>query len=518
MLKRLPMSALLVTLPSHPLHPPNVEKENSRKPHRKSEIKPLILSSVSLFLKSYFAFFNLKSFSDILEVVRISPEVILMDLSFYEYYEEDYFNNYKRFVFEIKERLPKTKIITLSNKYIEEIDCLFIYDNSWNEKTTITKFKKFIKQNKIDISLDINNCKYLNEDVEICVILDIKNYNLQKEYYRNKEIDYFYFVNYNDSFDLNCLENITYKLAVNFNQMLSLDLNTLTKSCCHQLVCSLLLDENTFLEFKENLSKIKQINNSIILQIKIVPIIDNNQIILEFLNYLDSINVNYQISRNLNEINKKQNILLSLLEKNKDNADLKKRMLSQIYYLSNNLNIEDIILILFELDNEYLDVYLDLIHLIDGHFTTEEIIAHLVRLHTIHTKEEIFKHAMNCLSILEKKNIITTSFENTNPEHKSNNIHLKSVYPQRCDLTLFYTGLEKGYFMINHNKLNLKELENISKDIFYFLMFSKGIYYLREVAYKLHLLLGDCTEFSKTNYLKTTQKIYHAFKRYKLCK
>ena len=71
--------------------------------------------------------------------------------------------------------------------------------------------------------------------------------------------------------------------------------------------------------------------------------------------------------------------------------------------------------------------------------------------------------------------------------------------------------------MIN-TKFKTKDLEKITKDLFFFILFSKGIYYIREVSEKLHLLLGDCVEFSKDNYIKNTNKIYQMLKRYKLCK
>jgi hypothetical protein len=41
---------------------------------------------------------------------------------------------------------------------------------------------------------------------------------------------------------------------------------------------------------------------------------------------------------------------------------------------------------------------------------------------------------------------------------------------------------------------------------------------LREIANKLHLLFKDTKEFSKENYLKSTNKIYNTLKHYGLCK
>jgi hypothetical protein len=517
------MNVLFVAFPNHPLLPPNVEIEKNKKPNRKNkQKKELLLSSIPFFLSSSFAFdfLYLDSFA-FSEIISKKPEIIIMDISFFKELGEDYLNNYYRIVQKIKETIPYTKIITISNKENKDCQNLFVYDIKDKEKTVCKKFKKYLKNLKIKFpESSFNLYNIVKEKFELCVVQDLMCFSNHIEIYKHPGLDFFYFFNYTADFDFDLLSEISYRIELSFEDMTSKNLEILPKTGCVEIICLFNLNEKNKIELQNKIKIISQIKNKLNLKFKIIPECKNNKNLIDVLNLLDYVKIDYQITKN-QDSDSNQNILFSLVECFKDcipeTKDLKKRLTLDIYSISQNITLENLVNAIFELDNQYMDIYLDLIHLFDGYFTTEEIIGYLIKLHPRHTKEEIDSETQKCILFLEKKKLITKDKDYQTKPKLNNNFKLKSVLPQRTELQLLYSGSEKGYFMIN-TKLKLKDLEKISKDLFFFFIFSKGIYYIREVSEKLHLILGDCVEFSKDNYIKTTGKIYQTLKRYKLCK
>lgn len=498
------MPPLLVKIPSNLVLSRTEEKETNKKPNKLKLQKPFICSSVFFFLKDFVDFVE---YNNINEITNYSPDTIILDISFFEYLENDFLNNYHRIVYDIKNNL-NVKIVTICDKPVEGVENLFIWNKNWNLKEMLNHFKKDLK---------INTTKKIKENKEYCVIQDLNTYDSLKEKYNELKQNYFYFVNCSN-LNFKNLKDINYKITIDFNEFLNLNVLEINKTCCHKIICKIYLTSKNKMLLIENLKKIKEIKENLSVIFKIVPEIENYEL-FTFINFLENNKINYKITQNQN-LKDNQNIIIALFEKYNTAEEincLKERLSKEVLGYTINTTVENVIEYLFAFDRNYLDVYLDLIHLIDGYFTTEEIITHLTKLHKNHTKEEIEKETFNCINKLKQKNLIEKISENKINLETETQFHLKSVYPQRNELLLFYSGLEKGYFMINKS-LNLKEIEKISKEIFYFLMFSKGIYYLREVGDKLHLLLGDCIDFSKDNYLKSTHKIYQLFKRYKLCR
>lgn len=517
------MNVLFVAFPNNPLLPPNVEIEKNKKPYRKNkQKKDLLLSSIPFFLSSSFSFdfFYLDAFY-FSGIISKNPEIIILDISFFKEFGEDYLNNYYRIVQKIKETLSNTKIITISDKKLEDCDNLFVYDKNYSEKKFIAEFRRFLKNKNIDF-INGSCCisDILKEEFELCVVQDLVFFANHKDIYKKNKQDFFYFINYKPDFDLNLLSDTSYKIELTFEDIISKDQELLPRTGCIEIICLFNLNEKNKTELQNKIKTLSQLKNKLNLIFKIYPENQNNKDLIDILNLLDIEKIEYQITKNQNNGNN-QTILFSLIEYFKEylpeSKDFKKRLTLDIYSISNNSTLGDLVESIFELDNQYMDIYLDLIHLFDGHFTTEEIIDHLIKLHPRHTKEEIALETKNCISFLENKKLITKSTDlKIEPKIKSN-FNIKSVFPQREELLLLYSGSEKGYFMIN-TKFKTKDLEKITKDLFFFILFSKGIYYIREVSEKLHLLLDDCVEFSKDNYIKNTNKIYQMLKRYKLCK
>jgi len=505
------MSLLLINIPNYPLVPQNMDKEKNTCNTKKTNDGENLLSSVSFFLSCFFDCLFLDSFS-FSEIIQKKPAVIVLDLSYNRHLGDVFYNNYKKIISEINTNLPKTKIITIADKELKNTNNCFVFSCLWNNRKTKQEFIKFLKSKNIDVPMENKDNEKIKCDY---VIQDINTYLINKEYYKKNKINYFDFINCNCDFKYDALVDITYRINIDIKDLLKIDLNSLEKSGCHEIICIIHLDEKNKDKLLEKQNKIKEINKRFSSKIEIIPETKNNNLVVDFMNFLDIEKIKYRFLKNKH----KTNLLFSLLEQHKSHEDfnfVKNRITKDIYCI--NTTTEKIIETMFDIDSKNLAIYLDVIHLLDGHFTVEEVINHLIKLHPHSTKDEIITQTNNCLKILLQKKQITKTFEKIETdENQKNQFHIKSVFPQKENLLLMYSGLEKGYFMINTKQRN-KEIENISKEFFFFFLFSKGVYYIREIAEKLHLLLGDCAEFSKENYLKTTHKIYQIFKRYKLCK
>lgn len=497
------MNVLFIALPKYPLLPPSGNKENCKISHKDFRQKKEILLSRFLFFCPYFFDFLYLSSFDVLEIVSKNPDVLLFDLSFCKELGKDYLNNYYRIISKIKEILPNLKIITLSEQKIEDIDTVFYKDLDKIIERKLEKKNKIIEE--------------IKKNYDLCVIEDLKVYLKNIKKYKKEKIDYFYFTKYYSDINFSQLGDINYKINLKLEDLLKIDLSKLTKNGCVEIIANFYLNDS---KIKEKIKEIKEINNKIKIKIEITLGDLENKKIIEILNLLDLEKINYSIKQNeITEI--KQKILFTLIDDFKKNKkeleEIKNRISTEIYCVSKNTTIEEIMEAIFELNTDCIAIYLDLIHMLDGHFTIEEILDYLVKLHRKYTKEEMEKKIKKCLIFLEKKELITKNKDSSYKKINEKKYNVKFAFPQREELVLLYSGAEKGYFMLN-TKLKTRSLEKISKEIFFFFLFSKGIYYIREIAEKMHCLFGDCVEFSKENYLKTTEKIYKTFKRYKLCK
>jgi len=520
------MKVLFVAFPSYPLLPPDAVIEKDNKPHKKRQKKEILLSSVPFFLSSSFSFelLSLDSFS-FSEVFKINPELVILDASYYNYLGEDYLNNYRRIVYELKEKLPLTKIVTISNQGLRDAENLFLYSKSEGKKEFTNRFIGFLKEIGISDLEKASCCLQVagegRGEQEVCLVQELVYFEKHSKYYREIGINYFYLLDFDASFDFYCLRDISYKLQLDFEDLELIDLRKLELSGCIAIVCNLELTTQSSTDFSKKIKSIKEIQEKMLFNLQITPKIGDNKTIVDFLNLLEKEKISYRILKST-QSKTTQNMLLSLIDNAKDNITdfecLKNRMSQDIYTIPKKLALENIIEAIFELDKQYLDIYLDLIHLLDGCFTTNEIIACLIKLHPNHSKEEITMQTTTCISSLEKKHLIFKLPEKDNQKKRKSILHLKSVFPQREDMLLMYSGSEMGYFMFCMKNMNALGIEKISKAVFFFFLFSKGIYYIREVADKLHLLFGDSQEFNKENYFKTTQRIYQLLKRYKLCK
>lgn len=484
------MKTLVLAFPSYLLQLPNEGQENYKKPNKKKPKKELLVSSISFFLSSFFEMYYVLDLS-FSEVVLKKPDVIYLDLYYYKELGEEYLNNYYKIVGNIKQKLPDTKIITISKENIKDAENICFWKN---EKETL----KDLRENKI-------------KETDTCVVSDIKQYLEYEKTYKEKNINYFYFINHFEEFEIFNLKDIVYRLEMPYRNLKKTNIDDLTKNGCIEIITNITFDN------KKQIEEIKKIKEKIDVFLKINFKSLNNKEIVEIITTLDTEKIKYQILKHETK-DYKQKAMFSLIDAFKEEKEIdkiKNRMSLEVYNVCKNCEINDLIDAILEMDTEYMDINLDFVHMLDAQFTVEEILIHLFKLHPRHTPKEIEKQITQSIQIFEKKKMISKDVKETNIE-KKNKFNLKCVYPQREEMLLLYSGFEKGYFMFPFSKT--KNIENISKEIFFFFIFSKGIYYTREIAEKLHLLFGECVEFSKENYLKSTQKIYRIFKRHKLCK
>jgi hypothetical protein len=171
------MPPLLVKIPSNLVLSRTEEKETNKKPNKLKLQKPFICSSVFFFLKDFVDFVE---YNNINEIINYSPDTIILDVSFFEYLENDFLNNYYRIVSEIKNNL-NVKIITICDKPVEGVENLFIWNKNWDLKEMLNHFKKDLK---------INTTKKIREDKEYSVTQDLKTYDSLKEEYKKLKQNY----------------------------------------------------------------------------------------------------------------------------------------------------------------------------------------------------------------------------------------------------------------------------------------------------------------------------------------
>lgn len=498
------MKTILVIPPYFPLiaaEDENIDKEpnnNSPKPPLFMPYFPFSLNSFS-FLSLDFELFSSKkpkTLASCLELImKQKPQKIIFDYLEGKYFE-NYNQNFQNIIEKIKTVYPNIKIEALKKKTCR--------DEKFKEKNLqkITDIQKYTqrKEQKFIVVQDLMD------------LPEIKNILTQ-------EIYDFWFYNYRSSalkeilklkkdyFDLN------YYLTCDFEALSFEDAKLLAENGLEKIYLELKINNNYFACFSEQLEKLKNISCFCKIHLTIIPEISQieNIELIDFLNTLDIEKIEYSIKQTARKIETKTEFInfgvLSLLCALEKKEELKER-LKETPKIKDKTTFEQIISFLFKTEKKYLEFYIDIVHFLDGFFTKEEIIYYLNRLHPETKKDNIEKIFYNFISLLEKEMLIDYI-----DSKKNHNSHYISALPKINNLFLMYSGSQKGYILGKNNKL-----EEVPKDVFFFFVFSKGIFMLREIANKLHLLFKDTKEFSKENYLKSTNKIYNTLKHYGLCK
>lgn len=495
------MKTILVIPPYFPLIVAE-DENNNKEPNNDLPQTPLLMPYFPFSLNS-FSFLSLdfeisffkksKTLDSCIElIIRQKPKKIVFDYK-YEQHFENYNQNLQNIIEKIKILYPKIKIEKLKDQK----------ENNCSEKNLkkIKEIKKHTIRNeqKLLVVQDLMNLKNINK------ILNLEIYN-------------FWFVNYKplyiteilklkrDYFDLN------YYLTCNFENLTSKDAKLLSENGLEKLYLELKINNKSFACFSEHLEKLKEISSFCKVKLIIVPEISQikNIELIDFLNTLDLEKIKYTIKQTTTKIETKTEFInfgvLSLLNALEKKEELKKRII-ETPKIKDKTTFEQIISFIFKTEKKYLEFYIDIIHFLDGFFTKEEIIDYLNRLHPGTKKEKIEKIVYNFISLLEKEMFVEYL------DSKEKNSHYISALPRNNNLFYMYSCSQKGYILGNNQKL-----EEVPKDIFFFFVFSKGIFMLREIANKLHLLFKDTNKFNKENYLKSTKKIYNTLKHYGLCK
>lgn len=496
------MKTILVIPPYFPLlaaEDENIDKEpNSNLPQ-----PPLLMPYFPFSLNS-FSFLSLdfellsskkpKTLASCLELImRQKPQKIVFD-----YLEGRYFENYNQnlqnIIEKIKTLYPEIKIEELKNNNNGCVGEKNLEKAKEIKKYTIRNEQRLLVVQDLVNLKDIN--KILNQE-----IYDFWFFNFQS--FAIKEI----LTLKKDYFDLN------YYLTCDLKDLTLENAKLLSENGLEKIYLELKINNNYFACFSEQLEKLKNISSFCKIHLTIIPEISQieNIELIDFLNALDIEKLEYSIKQTARKIETKMEFInfgvLSLLCALDKREELKKR-LKETPKIKDQTTFEQIISFLLKTENKYLEFYIDIVHFLDGFFTKEEIIHYLNRLHPESKKENIEKIVCNFISLLEKEMLV--DYVKSKKDEAS---HYVSALPRLNNLFFMYSGSQKGYILGKNNKL-----EEVPKDVFFFFVFSKGIYMFREIANKLHLLFKDTKEFSKENYLKTTKNIYNTLKHYKLCK
>ena len=495
------MKTILVIPPYFPLlqaEEENIDKESNNN----SPQSPLLMPYFPFSLKS-FSFLSLdfellsskkpKTLASCLElIIAQKPQKIVFDFLQGQYFE-NYNQNLQNIIEKIKTLYPNIKIKELKNnkgnfeeKNIEKIRVIQKYIKRSEQRL-------FVVQDLVSLK---DTFKILNQE-----IYDFWFYNFKssaiKGIIKLKK----------DYFDLN------YYLTCDFEDVTSENIKNLAENGLEKLYLELKYNKNTSPDLKEHLDKLKNISSFCKLHLTIIPEISEieNIELIDFLNILDSEKIECSIKQTPEKIETKKGIInfgvLSLLNALEKKEEIKKRF-KNIPFIPDKTTFEQIIAFLFKTEKRYLKFYIDIVHFLDGFFTKEEIIDYLNKLHPETKKENIEKIVCNFISLLEKEMLV--DYINSRKDETS---HYISALPRQNNIFLMYSDSQKGYILGKNHKI-----EEVPKDVFFFFVFSKGIFVFREIANKLRLLFKDTKEFSKENYLKTTKKIYNTLKHYGLCK
>jgi len=503
------MKTILVIPPYYLLDPP-VKEDNNKNPNNKLQTTPLLMPYFPLFLKpSSFLFLDFeilisgepRTLSSCLEIIIAQkPQKLIFNLSQGKYFE-DYNINMQNIIEKIKINHPEIKIELLKKE-----NCGGYREENQKKIEEIIKYTKRNSQ-KLMVAQDLMCLRNINKILN-SEIYDFWFYNFQKS--AIKEIiklkkDYF---------------DLCFYLTCDFEEISFEEIDLLKENGLEKLFLEIKIDCEFLTCFEKHLEKIKKISKLCKLRVKAIPNLSqiNNIGIIEFLNHLEEEKIEYSIKHNTKKIETKKEFanfgtlsLISALEKKDEIA----KRLKETLIIREKTTFEQIIDFLLRTENKYLEFYIDIVHFLDGFFTKEEIIEYLKKLHPKSKKENLQKIVYECINLLEKEMFIDYLDSKTQNLPKINNCsHYVSVFPRLNNLFLMYSGSEKGYIFGK----NTSVIEEVPKDIFFFFVFSKGIFVLKEVANKLHLLFKDTKEFSKENYLKTTKKIYNTLKHYGLCK
>ncbi|MFA7707462.1 MAG: hypothetical protein WCX73_00775 [Candidatus Pacearchaeota archaeon] len=509
-------------------------EDNNNKPNTHSLSSPLLLPYYLFFsndleficIDYFFSVSKVSKSLDnaLLEITKKKFDTLLFDRCLFEE-SNDYKQNVCNLILKIKNKYPKLKIGFIVNKPTTE-DCDFFITLKNGklispENVTINstvkinyKLREIFEYSKKEVTELCAICNTVDHKLFVEVLKqESYNFNIVDCNFNNKIItelkkikaDYFDFEFQTSTI----LENL---LEQDFNQLLSLGLKKL--NCVSNC--------NNFPLITENIEKLKTINQNIKLQFNIFPSNDNQKL-FEIIELFDQEKIPYTIQKTEPKIQTKKDFeffsyvsLLQALDKgNTGVKEIKERIKQEMPLLKENITFEQTLDFCINSEKKYLEFYLEIIHFLDGFFTKNEIIEYLKKLHPSTKAENIESIVSNCINLLEKEMFIDYLNSNKNNLNlKKNNSHYLSSLPRIENLFLMYSGDEKGYIF----KLGFKNIEEIPKDVFFFFVFSKGIYFLKEISLKLQLLFGDKKEYSKENSLKTTEKLYQRLKQYKLCK
>jgi hypothetical protein len=518
------MKTIFVIPPYYPLIPKAEIEDIDKEPNSNYQKQnPLLIPSFPFFLNSCSFLFldyelivskkprTLNSCIDL--IVSKKPKNIIFDLS-----ETCYFEDHKINIINI---IQKIKILYPNIKIgIIDKDLLEIGDNIITKKQLLTG--EFYQKNQNKIKDIIKYTK--RESRTLMVVQDLVCLDNAKEALK-QECYYFWFFNFKDRnlqdlqklkkdyFDLEFILNINYKSA-SINSFKELKNCGLEKAIIDLPLTAQLLNDN---KLKDELKEITTICK---IELAISPknLENNNLEFLNFLEFLEQEEIAYKIEQT-NQVNKQHcknfenAVLISFIN---NNQEILSRLKQEIPVISKKTTFENIVDFILKTESKYLELYIDIVHFLDGLFTKDEIIEYLKKLYPNTKKEKLEKIVYDFINILEKELFIDyiNKKQTGNLKPKIEKSHYLSVFPRRENQLLIYSDSEKGYIFGE----NTKNIEEVPCDIFFFFVFSKGVFVLKEVASKLRLLFKDTKKYSKENYLKTTKKIYETLKHYRLCK
>jgi hypothetical protein len=518
------MKTIWIIPPYYPLIPKtdieNIDKEPNSDFQKQN---PLLIPSFSFFIKSC-SFLLLeyelskskkpKTLNSCIDIIASKkPKLVIFDISETKHLKE-YKINTTNIIQKIKLLYPDIKIRIIDNDK-ERLGEIIINRNEllagkYQEinQEKIKEIKKYIKreEHKLLVVQDLtsldNTREALQKEIYSFWFLNFKNKNLQEL----KKLK-------NNYFDLDFLLNINYKDAT-IKNLKELKNYGLEKAIIDLPFNTEFLNNAEYKNGLKEMADVCKIELDIILENQK----NNNQELLEFIGFLEQEKISYRLQQTeiLDAQTNKDFETATLLSIITNNQNILNRLKKEIPVISKKTNFENIVDFILKTESKYLELYIDIAHFLDGLFTKDEILEYLKKLYPNTNKGKLEKIVCDFITLLEKELFIDYLNKKQIDNFKLNTekSHYLSVFPRRENQLLIYSDSEKGY-IFGQNKKNIEE---VPSDVFFFFVFSKGVFALKEVASKLHLLFKDTKEYSKENYLKTTKKVYETLKHYRLCK
>ncbi|MBU1203582.1 MAG: radical SAM protein [Nanoarchaeota archaeon] len=225
-------------------------------------------------------------------------------------------------------------------------------------------------------------------------------------------------------------------------------------------------------------------------------------------------------------------------KKNKD-INLQRRILCDVPFPKGDMNFCDLVNLIRKSSSnseEKDSIALDIIHLVDGVYAVDEIKNKIRELYPKLDEKYLNNEVNICLEELRKNGLID-SFGNPNLNRTIAKDISISSYRLKCknvgsnnlktpkrkeNILLFWDGIDQRYVYAPLNKEVIKIktcfYKNIPKDVFEFLILSKGVFSIQEISKRLYKLFRENNGFKNLRQAKeTTKEIYQSCKKSKLC-